>query len=153
MANFVFNVAKGRFAHLCTLPAANDGLIVVLLKTAGLEADATLKDHDTLSALLAGTSDEATFTNYARKTLANVTVTVDDATDRVDVSSDGYTFTNAGGADNTAVSKTVICYDPDTTTGDDTTLVPLFAIDTVFTPDGTSQAFTVTAPGFARAGE
>lgn len=154
MANFVFNIAKGKIAWYAGLTGgANDQLIAVLLKTSGLETDATLKDHDNLNVLLAGTSDEATFTNYVRKTLTGVTVTVDDTNDRVDISSAGITWTSAGGADNTAVSKMVICYDPDTTGGTDADLVPLVALDAVFTPDGTDQAFTVTAPGFARAGE
>lgn len=150
MTNFVFNIAKGNIANLAALPASTDSLVVVCLKTSGLETDSTLKDYTTLSALLAGTSDEATFTNYARKTLSSVTVTVDNTNDWVDISSAGWTFTTAGGADNTAVSKTLICYVPSTGAAD-TAIVPLCAFDTVFTPDGTDQAFTVTAPGFARA--
>jgi len=151
MSDFVFNIAKGKIAYYAGLPATNDALIAVLLKTAGLETESTLKDYDNLSLLLAGTSDEATFTNYVRKTLTGVTVTVDDTNDRVDISSAGITWTSAGGADNTAVSKMIICYDDDTTGGTDTSLIPLFGLDAVFTPDGTDQAFTVTAPGFGRA--
>jgi hypothetical protein len=150
MTNFVFNVAKGNIANLCALPAATDSLIVVCLKTAGLESDALLKDYANLSLLLAGASDEATFTNYVRKTLTSVTVTVDNANDWVDISSAGWTFTTAGGADNTAVSKSLICYVPSTGAAD-TAILPMFGLDTVFTPDGTDQVFTVTPPGFGRA--
>jgi hypothetical protein len=150
MANFVFNAVKGQVATLCALPASTDSLIVVCLKTSGLETDATLKDYASLSLLLAGASDEATFTNYARKTLTSVTVTVDNTNDWVDISSAGYTFTAAGGVDSTAVSKTLICYVPSTGAAD-SAILPLFAFDTVFTPDTTDQAFTVTPPGFARA--
>lgn len=151
MADFVFNIAKGKIAYYAGLPATNDALIAVLLKTSGLETDSTLKDHDNLSVLLAGTSDEATFTNYARKTLGSVTVTVDDTNDRVDLDCADFTYTTAGGADNTAVSKLVICYDPDTTGGTDTELVPLTAHDCVFTPDATDQIIQIAAAGFARA--
>lgn len=150
MTNFVFNIAKGNIANLAALPASTDSLIVVCLKTSGLETDSTLKDYAVLSTLLAGTSDEATFTNYARKTLTSVTVIVDNTNDWVDISSAGWTFTTAGGADNTAVSKTLICYVPSTGAAD-SAIVPMCAFDTVFTPDGTDQAFTITAPGFARA--
>lgn len=151
MADFVFNIAKGKIKYYAELPATNDALIAVLLKTSGLETDSTLKDYDDLLALLAGTSDEATFTNYVRKTLASVTVTVDDTNDRVDLDCADFTYTTAGGADNTAVSKLVICYDPDTTGGTDSTLVPLTAHDCVFTPDGTDQIIQIAAAGFARA--
>lgn len=150
MGNFVFNVVKGQIASLAALPAATDSLIVVCLKTTGLESDALLKDYANLSALLAGASDEATFTNYARKTLTSVTATVDNTNDWVDISSAGWTFTAAGGADNTPVSKSLVCYVPSTGAAD-TLILPMFGLDSVFTPDGTDQAFTVTSPGFGRA--
>jgi hypothetical protein len=60
MADLVFNIAKGKTAYYCGLPAAADGLVLVLLDATGLEADATLKDYDNLSALLAGTSNPPT---------------------------------------------------------------------------------------------
>lgn len=42
MADLVFNIAKGRAAARADLPLSNDALILVLLKTAGIEADGTL---------------------------------------------------------------------------------------------------------------
>jgi hypothetical protein len=77
MADLVFNIAKGRAAYYATLPATNDALICVPIEATGLETDETLKDYDNLSVLLAGTSNEQT-ANMTRKTLAGVTVTVDD---------------------------------------------------------------------------
>lgn len=150
-SDFVFNVAKGKLAYYAGLPAANDGLVVVLLKTTGIEADSTLKDYTTLSALLAGTSDETVATNYVRKTLAGVTATVDNTNDWVDISSNAFTFTALGGATNESIGKMLICYDPDTTTGTDADLVPLVALAQSFTTSGVDETFTPTSPGWARA--
>lgn len=123
----------------------------MLLKASGLVADAVLADYDDLAALLAGASDEADFTNYARKTLTGVTVTVDDGNERVDIDADDVLWAAAGGAVNNSAGKLVVCYDPDTTAGTDASLVPLTAHDCVFTTDGTDVSVTVPAGGFARA--
>lgn len=151
MADGVFNIAKGKVAYYASLPAANDALIVVLLKAAGLEADDTLNNYDDLAALLAASNDEADFTNYTRKTLASVTATVDDTNNRVDISGANFTWSSAGGAANNSVGKLLVCYDPDTTTGTDSSVVPLTYHDAVFTTDGTDQTITIPSPGFARA--
>jgi hypothetical protein len=150
---FVFNVSKGFAGYYWTLPAANDAIQAVLLKTAALEADETLADYASLSLLLAGTSDEATFTNYARKTLASLTSVVDNASpnnwrtlDAADL-----VYTAAGGADNTAVSKLVVFYNPDTTANVDANAVPICAMACVFTPDGTDQTVVFNASGLVRA--
>lgn len=122
---FVFNIAKGRVNELALLGAANDALILVLLQTTGLESDATLQDYDNLSVLLAAANDECTFTGYARRTLASVTVTPDDTgnTQSADAA-DPTGWTNSGGA-NQGVGAAIICYDNDTTGGTDTSLIPL----------------------------
>ena len=79
MANFVFNIAKGRLRTYAELAGTNDALILVPIETTGIEADATLKDYDDLAALLAGTSNEQT--TAGRKTITAATVTVDDTND------------------------------------------------------------------------
>ncbi|MBG0828540.1 hypothetical protein HS041_12250 [Planomonospora sp. ID67723] len=151
MADGVFNVALGKIAYYGGLPATNDALIAVLIKTSGLQADATLRDHDTLSALLAASNDEADATNYVRKTLSGVTVTVDDTNERVDIDCDDLTYTSLGGASNNTLSKIVICYDPDTTGGTDADLIPLTHHDITLTTDGTTVTVTIPSGGFARA--
>lgn len=153
MADFVFNIALGRVRELAALGAANDALILVLLKTAGIEADGTLRDYDDLGALLTAANDEADFTGYARRTLASVTNTApDDTNNRADSdAADPASYTNTGGASQ-AVSKAIICYDPDTTTGTDSTLVPLTAHDCVVTFDvGVATTLQFNASGFYRA--
>lgn len=124
-AQFVFNIAKGKVNRYADLPATNDALVLVLLQTTGLESDATLQDYDTLSALLAASNDECTFTGYARRTLASVTVTPDDTgnTQSADAA-DPSGWTNTGGS-NQGVGAAIICYDDDTTGGTDANLVPL----------------------------
>lgn len=151
MGNVVSNLGKGRTAYYSTLPAANDALILLLLKAAGLEADGTLVDYDTVSALLAAANDEADFTNYARKTITSVTVTVDDTNDRVDVDFADQTFSSAGGASNNSLGKAVVAYDPDTTGGTDADLIPLTYHDFVATTDGNDLVAVVATDGFYRA--
>jgi hypothetical protein len=150
-ADFQFNIAKGKVAYYASLPATNDALIAVLIQTTNIETDSTLKDYDNLSLLLAGTSDELTATNYVRKTLSGVTATVDDTNDWVDVTCSAFTWTALGGASNQGVGKMVICYDPDTTGGTDTDLVPLVAFALNFTTSGVDETFTPQSPGFFRA--
>lgn len=144
MSNLVFNAALGRVASLAALPAANDALIAVPLESAGLVTDATMRDYDDLATLLAGASNEQT--SMGRKTLSGVTVTVDDSNDRVAVDCADITWTSATG---NAVGAVVICYDPDTTTGTDSDLIPLTKHDVTMTPDGSS--YTLTVADFYRA--
>lgn len=151
MADGVFNIAKGKAGYYATLPATNDALIVVLLKATGLEADDTLNNYDDLAAILAAANDEADFTNYSRKTLASVTLTVDDTNNRADADAADFTYTSAGGATNNSVGKALICYDPDTTAGTDSSIIPLTYHDCVFTTDGTDQLIQLAAAGFYRA--
>lgn len=145
MANFVFNQAKGRFAYYATLPAATDGLVVVVLEATGLEADATLKDYDTLAALLAGTSNEQTV--MGRKASTGVVVTVDDTLNLVDVDQDDILWAAATG---NATGALLVCYDPDTTGGTDADIIPLTKHDFTVTPDG-SDVTAAFGASFARA--
>jgi len=146
VADFVANIAKGKVKYYAELPATNDALIVVLLEATGLEADATLKDYDDLAALLAGSSNEQT--TMGRKTITSATITVDDTNERVDIDIADQTWTAATG---NAVGALLICYDPDTTTGTDSTLVPLTKHDFTITPDGSDVTAQINAAGFFRA--
>jgi hypothetical protein len=140
MANFVFNTALGRIGYLAGLPATNDALIAIPLTAAGLETDAVLRDKDTLADVLAGSTNEQT--TLGRQTLTSVTTTVDDTTDQFTIDAADITWTATTGA---AIGAIVVCYDPDTTTGTDTDLIPLLKYDAAMTPDGTD--FTVTVNG------
>jgi len=121
---------------------ANSALIQVLLQVT--EADATLIDRDDLAAVLAGGNTEATFTNYARKTLSDAAVTataVDDTNNRRTASIDDWVIASAGGATNNTLVRLLICYDSDTTGGTDANIVPLTAHDLTETTNG--QQLTV----------
>ncbi len=152
MADVVANISKGEVKKYAKLDGgANDAFIILLLKSAGIQADATLIDHDDISAMLVATNDEADFTNYARKTVSTLTITVDDTNDRVDIDMADQTWTAAGGATNNTLLKLATAYDPDTTAGTDTTLVPQTYHDFSVTTDGSDLTAQVAAAGFFRA--
>lgn len=138
MANIVFNIALGKIKYYAELPATNDALIAVPIETSGIVADSVMRDYADLNTLLAGASNEQT--TMGRKTLASVTVTVDNTNDRVSVDCADITWTAATG---NAISAIVICYDPDTTTGTDSDLIPLTKHDVTVTPDGSDLTLTV----------
>lgn len=154
MADFVFNIAKGRVVELYNRvendDPANSALVVVPLETSGLETDATLKDKDTLADVLSGATNEQT--TLGRKTLTNANLDAlpapDDTNDRYDIDIPDLTWTAATG---NAISKLLICYDSDTTGGSDSNIIPLTAHDFVATPDGTDLTAVVAAAGFFRA--
>lgn len=156
MANFVYNIAKGRVAELYnrvdTNDPANSALIIVILATSGIEADATLIDKDDLAAVVAGTTAEVTNTNYARKTLTDTELTAfapDDTNDRVDLDIPDQTWTAVAAGD--GWNDFLVCYDNDTTTGTDANIVPLTQHDFVVTPDGSDITAQIATAGFFRA--
>lgn len=150
MANGNFTFAKGRTAYYGSLPATNDALIVVLLKATGLETDATLRTYRDLATLLAAANDEADFTNYTRKTLT-VSTNIDESGSTVDVDATDFTYTAAGGGTDNAIGKLIICYDPDTTGGTDSSIIPLTYHDCVLTTTGADEPIVVDILGFYRA--
>lgn len=139
MADVVFNIALGTVKYYAGLPATNDALIVIPLEATGLEADATLRDYDDVATLLAGTTNEQT--TAGRKTVTSASVTVDDTNNRVDIDIADQTWTGLTG---NAIGALLIAYDPDTTGGTDSTLVPLTKHDWAITPDGSDVTATVT---------
>jgi hypothetical protein len=147
----VFTIAKGKFRYYYELPAANDAILVVLLQSSGLEADDVLADHADLAALLAAANDEATFTGYARKVLTAATITPDSTNNWVDVALANQVWNPAGGATNNTLGKLLTCYDPDTTAGTDSTVVPLTYHDFVWTTDGTALPADFATAGVVRA--
>lgn len=153
MADFVFNIAKGRVGQYVQNvkdgSPANSRLKVIPLETTGLEADATLKDYDALDALLAGTSNEQA--TMGRKTVlaAAITLTVDDTNERLDIDMSDIVWAAATG---NAISALIVVYCPDgVTPGADSTFIPLTKHDFVVTPDGSDITAQVNAAGFYRA--
>ena len=152
MASRVPNIAKGRVVHLATLPLANDAIVAVPLKTAGLPTDEQMCDAASLAAIFAlGASENATM---GRKTLTGVAVTVDNTANEARVTSNNPVWTAAqmapaGGA----VSRLAYCYVPDTTAPSDATAVPLVILDANVTPDSNAYEYQHGAAGWFGATE
>lgn len=154
MANGVFNIAKGRVNGYVDRVANNDptnaGLVVLLLKAN--ETDATLEDYDDLSTLLgAAGNTEADFTNYARKVLTDADVsapTPDDTGNSQSADIGDPVWSSAGGTTDNTLTKMVICYDSDTTGGNDSNIIPLVHLDFSATTNGNNLTGIVNAAGF-----
>jgi len=155
MADFAFNIAKGRAVELYDRVDSNDptnaGLtIVAIVTTAG---DSTLIDLDTLALVLAnGNTAEATNTNYARIDLDDSDLTAfapDDANDRTDLDFADQTFSSISAGDNW--TDILICYNPDITSDVDANIVPISQHDFAVTPDGSDITMQLGANGFYRA--
>lgn len=156
MAQFVFNITKGKVAELMARVNANDPansvLIVALIATTGVEADATLIDKDDFGGLVSGATDFATNTGSTRKSIdqtGGITVTVDDTNDRTDVDIPDQTWTGVANDGTGAISDLVTGYDSDSTGGTDANIVPMTFHDFVITPDGSD--ITAAIANFFRA--
>lgn len=143
MSDGVFNIAKGRVAELHHRVDANDPstsvLVVVLLASTGLVADATMRDYADLSSILAGASDEATNTGYARKVLTDTDIsdfTTNNTSDRNECDIADQTWTSVSNDGTGAVGKLLICYDAVSGSGTDADIIPLTYHDFVVTPNG-----------------
>lgn len=144
MADFVFNIAKGAVAE--KVRDGGTAIGILLLKVS--EADNTLKDYDTLAAILGGSNTEADFTNYARKTGITGTITVDDTNNRVDVDIPDQTWSSAGGASNNTLTDLITYYQESAA---DSGRIPLTCHDFAATTDGSDITAQVNSAGFFRA--
>lgn len=132
MADFQFNISLGReiefYNRVDTADPANCALIVVVLADSGIETDAVLKDKDTLAAVVSGTTNEAT--NSVRKTITGASLTAfapDDNANTITVGIPVQTYTTPASGD--SWRKALVCYDPDTTGGTDSDIIPITAHD------------------------
>lgn len=150
MGNVVVNRAKGRGTEWAERIQANDpansALVIGLLASTGLEADTVLVDKDTLTDLVSGTTNEATNTGYARKTVTDgaVAITYNDTLDRTEVDVADQTWTGVANDGTGAVGKLFTAYDSDTTSGTDTNVLPWTLHDFVVTPDGSDITAQIT---------
>lgn len=126
----IANVAKGRLNEYARRVNNNDptnsAFVVALLQDTGLESLATLIDYDTLSALLGGTNTECSVASYSRLVLTDADIadpTVDDTADEQTFDTADFDFGALESGQ--TISASVLCYDDDTTAGDDTNLIPV----------------------------
>lgn len=154
MAEFVFNISKGRVAELYNRVKSNDpanSALVIVAINRGAATDATMKDYDTLADLIADADViEVTNAGYARKVLTDadlVALAPDDVNDRMatDVADQTWTAVDVGDA----WTDLVFCYDADTTAGTDANIVPLTCHPFAVTPDGSN--ITANIADFYRA--
>jgi len=142
MSNVIFNIAKGKdiaFADdVINNTPANSALIVVLLKAS--QADDALRDYTTLSALLANAGNtEADFTNYARKVITDadgVSIVINNTSNTTALDIPDQIWSSAGGTIDNTLTRLLICYDSDTTGGNDANIVPVYAYDFAATTNG-----------------
>ena len=156
MGNQIFNIALGRVAELYNRVDLSDPtnavLVIVILATSGIESDAVLKDKDDLAAVVSGTTNEVTNTNYARKVLSDADIVAfapDDTNDRVDLDIPDQTWTAVAAGD--GWNDLLVCYDSDSAGGADSAIVPMTMHDFVVTPDGSDITAQIAAAGFYRA--
>lgn len=153
MADLVFNISLGRVHQLVKNVEDNNPAAAVLRVHAWVAtaADGTLRDADTIAALEAVTNvAEASNTNYANISMdeTDITITVDDTNDRVDLDLADQTWSSVAAGDNwTDIS---IGYDAAGTDTDAST-IPLTWHDFSVTPNGGDITAQFAAAGFYRA--
>lgn len=140
MANFVFNIAKGRVVEYYNRVKSNDpaasAIILVPLSASGTEAQG--QDIDTLALVEADANfAEQSAGGWVRKTLTDTelaALAVDDTNNRFPAAVPEVTWTGPTAGNNT--TGLLICYDGDTAAGTDANIVPLVHCDFAVTADG-----------------
>lgn len=141
MSDFTFNIAKGRVAEFHNRVDSNDpanSALIVVPVDRGAATDATLRDLDTLSAVLAAVTERTTG-GWSRKTLTDAdlsALSVDDTNDRMPTGLPALLWTSVTAG---AVTDLVVCYDPDTTSGTDANIIPLTCHAFPVTPSGADE--------------
>lgn len=140
MADFVFNIAKGRVVEYYNRVESNDpaasALILVPLSLSGTEAQG--QDLDDLAAVLADANFTEQATSWTRKTLTDVQLVAlpapDDTGNLYGVAVPEVTWTAPASPNNT--TGLLVCYDADTGAGTDANIIPLTHHDFAVTADG-----------------
>jgi hypothetical protein len=134
MSAIEFNIAKGRGVELYQRVLVSDpaNAVLVLLALADGSADGIegLRDFDTVAAILAGGYDEVTNTGYARIVLDNTDLSAwapDDANNSTLLTLPLVTFGSPDVDAGDILDICVVAYDPDSTGGTDSALVPVSA--------------------------
>lgn len=145
----------GAARYYATLPGANDALVLMFLQT-GHQDDDVLRDYDTVSQLLNNaTNKECTAPNYVRKTITSgATITPDNTNNRVDVTLPSTTWTSLGAMSGTNSKQEqaalLVCYQPDVSSGTNSTLLVLTKHYYPFVADGSDRIVPFPS-GFYRA--
>jgi hypothetical protein len=162
VASIQFNCSKGREVELYNRVDGNDptnsAFILMILKSGSADGINGLVDFDTFAAITAGGYTEVTNAGYARKTLTDASIspyTVDDTNNRILLTLPLQTFSGVSAGDTWDIG--VWGYDPDTTSGTDTTIVPISAHELrtaggiALVPDGTNPLVVDPSAGWIAA--
>lgn len=153
--NFVCRSGLGQARYYASLPGASDALILLFLQPVSQQDDDVLRDYDTVAAVLGGGNKECTAPGYVRKSITSgTTSTPDNTNNRVDVDVPDTTWTALGAMTGTNSKQdqaaVLICYQPNTSTGSDSTLLVLSKHYYPFVADG-SDRIVPFPNGFYRA--
>lgn len=130
MASVQFNISKGRevelYERVNSSDPTNSALIFMVLESGSANGLSGLVDFDTFAAILAGGYTEVGNTNYARKTLTDADLaawTPDDTNNWIRLVLPLQSWANIGAGDTWDLG--VWGYDPDTTGGTDSAIIPI----------------------------
>lgn len=141
MADFLFNIGKGRAIELYNRVESNDpansAFILVPLSASGTEAQG--QDLDDLAAVEADANfAERTTGGWVRKVLSDAELAAfpapDDTNNRYTIQVPSVTWTTPAAGNNT--TGLLLCYDADTTGGADSAIIPIAHYTFAVTTDG-----------------
>jgi hypothetical protein len=152
MANYMLNMAKGRFAEFLVRVDNNDptNSAIILVPLSASDTEANRQDDDDLATFLAAAPNEQTAGGWVRKTLTDADFSApvpDDANNRWNGTLPAVTWTAPTAGSNT--TGLAICYDSDTTAGTDSNIIVIAHCDFVVTADGNDVV--LNTGDFARA--
>lgn len=161
MGDGVFNSAKGRVVEFYNRVKSNDpansAFVLVLLKASVI--DSILEDSDSLTTVFSSNPTsgtvEAIFTNYARKIVESASLVAlpppNSLSNNYDIDLPDPRWASAGNGVNDDLVKLLVCFDSDTTGGDDSNIIPCTHYDIAKTTDGGDLVVTFNTLGFFRA--
>jgi hypothetical protein len=153
MADFVFNISKGRTAELYNRVDLGDpstARLFIIPIDAGAITDATIKDCADFAAVITAGVTERAATGWNRKTITAadiVAFAADNTNDRVDLDIPDQTWTAVTAG---AITDLIICY-ASVTSPTNGQLVPIAQYDFSITPDGSDVVVVINTAGFFRA--
>jgi hypothetical protein len=163
MASVPFNVSKGREVEFFNRVDGNDptncAFVLMVLKSGSANGVNGLQDFDTFAAILAGGYTEVGNSGYARKIVTDSGIspyTVDDTNNRILLTLPLQTFTGIGAAGD-VWDIGVWGYDPDTTGGTDSAIIPITGHELrtaggiALVPDGTNPLVVDPSAGWVAA--
>lgn len=131
MANYMFNIGKGREVELFNRVDQNEpaNSVIVLVPLKVIDTEVNCQDFATLEAVLAGTPDEQT-EGASRKVLTDsdiAAIAVNNASNYFPATVPAVKWSAFGSGKNTL--GLLICYDSDSTGGTDANILPLIHVD------------------------